>query len=95
MCPFPKETAFEEAWLCYCRVKSGISYQSATDVVYPPKILCAYLGRAEDRESTIKQERGVVKPLKASYLPVFPVIALRKTYPSLSRKSHTHVRDLA
>lgn len=34
-------------------------------IFIPSNALCAYLDRAEDRESTIKQERGVVKPLKA------------------------------
>jgi hypothetical protein len=30
------------------------------------RFLCGYLDRVEDRESTVKQERGVLKPLKAN-----------------------------
>jgi hypothetical protein len=35
-------------------------------IFIPSNALCAYLDRAENRESTIKQERGVVKPLKSN-----------------------------
>jgi hypothetical protein len=79
----------------YCRVKSGISHQSATDVVYPPRSFVHTLTvpRIENRQ--VSKREVAVKPLKASYLPVFPVIALRKNYPGLSRKPHTLVRDLA
>jgi hypothetical protein len=35
-------------------------------IFIPYQVLCGYLDRVEDRESTIKQERGVLKPLKAN-----------------------------